>query len=770
VIESPEKISTMSGGDKALYWTIGAVDEITLGWSSTKRRAIVRSADNWANFTKTFKPFGGVYDSAIPSGRSIEIYTTDGVHPKEVEGGYRCDGRNAYNGQIIDCLIYNLKDDGIYIVDMRQKFGFINYLSMVDSMPDFESAFEKNDCGAGLAGEVNSNAKNFFCQQALNGIYDLDAGDFTSDGILKVKEFIEGLEQYRNIVGSKQAGTVQSVFPAETMTIANYLIYNKNNTAALANYKYFLATAIYGLPTQVLVIKGDPTGLYGPVAADIIGGDTAVVVQGDVLTIKVNTPGKASMINAFREYAGDQALNLAKLGSLMSFHDATGNQLSAEVVAVGNNIKVYLEKGMFNEGEAYYVLIDLPSGNKKIAQIKLNLDNVQMVGPIAVVSQEEPCVAVIPETSAVMAEGGVEYPEGTDYYYTTFIEYDTVSAQAYNPDGDILHTETFNIETEEDVDFSAVPINELDDVSQAAYYAAEEEAVVNIQLWLSEEVGPPIGTVSGAVEVVESATNMCPVITNDVPQVLVNLGSLGGTNGINTNVVFEVALSGVGINGSTNTNDFVIAKGTNDVDNINTNEMKFYAIGAPTNVLDVGVNTNNQVIVSNGVTNAFVDFTPLSSNGVEAVVLNDVAITSTNDTVNLGGTNAVVLVPGTNVIVNIPQTNDLGVVSNAVCDIALLTNGVSSNLVVDCGADGSNMVDLASIGSNGVSGVESNLLVPVGRNWEQVLGVGTNGTNFIEALVVPVIDPTKGTNDLGVVIKTNSGVEAEVTFPVIGGN
>ena len=268
-------IQKYTAKEKLLYRTAAVVDWVTLGASSIKRRTIVGTANIWTD-----------YQSKDPAFRNsvISIYRLDhGGKQVDITDGYYCNSDSKYNGQRIDCQIHSDTGlvDGLYVVERRQLFGQMNYLSMA-SDGKFDERFFQSNCGLVLL-TPNDKARSYFCNEALGGLIDPSTASFSDAGKSDVETYFTWLTSYRDFILSKKSGYANQVFPKEDMDFMTKLIAARGNYTELKKYKYFLATTLYGLPNFSIFVRGDPSNAFilvnGEVGTTGESGEIPVVVN-----------------------------------------------------------------------------------------------------------------------------------------------------------------------------------------------------------------------------------------------------------------------------------------------------------------------------------------------------------------------------------------------------------------------------------------------------------------------------------------------------------
>ncbi|MDD4251182.1 MAG: hypothetical protein PHX27_03255 [Candidatus ainarchaeum sp.] len=261
LFEEPEKAGEMSGWDSFLYGFVRVADEASFGFSSMRRRSFIHSIDNLDKLFKESPPVG--------SG-SISVLSTNSLKPIAVERGYACAANTAFNKQVIDCQFNKNLPEGVYIIDYRQNYGIPTYLSIGKLYENelkngFENFFESTNCGLSTELPENSKSKSFFCASALGEMYDLEKDEFTEKGKNDVKKYLDFVEEYYDFLTFEPTigfNFLNKVYPEEDLIFIKKLIDSKDNYEDLKNYKYFLATALYGYPTYSVVAMGDPNTIF----------------------------------------------------------------------------------------------------------------------------------------------------------------------------------------------------------------------------------------------------------------------------------------------------------------------------------------------------------------------------------------------------------------------------------------------------------------------------------------------------------------------------
>ena len=273
VFEEPGRIKTLTTSDKMIYGAMAAIDWLTLGASSTKRRIITESAAHWKAMMKEDKMFGD---------GKITLYTIEGKKTLPITDGYFCNPSDKYNNQYIDCQIHNSLPAGIYISDYRQGYGFADYLSVASVWSPLDGKFEKTfeNFGCGVTAKLNNDkAKNFFCNLALAGIYDLDKDTFSESGKAAVTSYLDNVTNYYNFIISTKSGVVKDIFPQDDFKFIEYLVKNRANFDELKKHKYFLATAMFGFPSFSIIVSGDPANAFAASNPDFAGGTITTNAQ-----------------------------------------------------------------------------------------------------------------------------------------------------------------------------------------------------------------------------------------------------------------------------------------------------------------------------------------------------------------------------------------------------------------------------------------------------------------------------------------------------------
>ena len=253
VITDPKLLKSYSTGDAIVYSLKHALDFVTLGYSEKQDRMIVATADNWKRVTSVIEKRVGE--------TKIRLYTLNGSNTTDVKGVY-CQPKEGYNMQFTECYMVN-PTPGLFIIDYRQIYGSLDFISMNTSIfrNGFDNWFEENNCGL-LFESPNENTKKFFCKEALNGMYDFDTDNFTGAGIEDLKEYMARIKQYYDFLKSAPSGYAKEVYPKGDLVLLEFLVTNSDNYANLKQYKYFLAAAMYGLPTFSVVVNGDPANAW----------------------------------------------------------------------------------------------------------------------------------------------------------------------------------------------------------------------------------------------------------------------------------------------------------------------------------------------------------------------------------------------------------------------------------------------------------------------------------------------------------------------------
>jgi hypothetical protein len=109
-------------------------------------------------------------------------------------------------------------------------------------------------------------------------MYDLSTNEFTEKGMADVDKYLGFVEEYHKFITLEPTvgfNLVNDIFPKEDLVFMEKLIAAKGNWKELANYKYFLATALYGLPSYTIVVSGDPNTVIDKYGGELMGDPNA---------------------------------------------------------------------------------------------------------------------------------------------------------------------------------------------------------------------------------------------------------------------------------------------------------------------------------------------------------------------------------------------------------------------------------------------------------------------------------------------------------------
>ncbi len=272
----PEKLGKMSVWDKFVKGAISVADKVNFGFSSARRRALINSVDSLQKLLKDLPPVDG---------GKISVQSINLKNPIIYSEGYSCKANSKYNDQVIDCEFYNNFDEGVYLLDYRQMYGAPSYLSIGaladrESSGGFEGFFEKAKCGLVTNMPANPKTNKLFCSHALGELYDLDNDVFTDKGMDEVDIYLSFVEKYYEYLTREPTlgfNFINDIFPEEDLRFIKKLVDAKGNYNELKKYKYFLTTAILGVPIFVVVGKGDPNTIF----ENFLEGEFAISYEGE---------------------------------------------------------------------------------------------------------------------------------------------------------------------------------------------------------------------------------------------------------------------------------------------------------------------------------------------------------------------------------------------------------------------------------------------------------------------------------------------------------
>ena len=135
----------------------------------------------------------------------------------------------------------------------------------------------ESNCGLSINVGSNPKLNTLLCSLALGGMYDLNANEFTEQGKKDVENYLNFVEEYHKFITLEPRfgfNLVNDIFPKRIFFLWRINCCERE-LKELSNYKYFLATALYGLPSYTIVVSGDPNTVIEKYSGEIIADPNA---------------------------------------------------------------------------------------------------------------------------------------------------------------------------------------------------------------------------------------------------------------------------------------------------------------------------------------------------------------------------------------------------------------------------------------------------------------------------------------------------------------